>query len=141
MNFDNFYFTKGLFKELNSDGGFLAEFTKDDYGYKRLLPYLIAGEAKRMQPIRMEFISIPASLFPDIKMKTYKMIAEAIFEKKCGDNEVMCYAGTVVIDRVCFESIDPQKIERNGEKIIIKMFDMVLQYKTAITVACDETED
>lgn len=132
MEFDNFSFIGGHFENLNDEGGFLAEFCRDDCGYRRLRPYLLAGIAKGMTPVRMEFISIPAAAYPDVKKKTYKMTADARFEKKSGKNTIECFKGIIVIDRVCFEHIEPQNIEMVDGKIVIRNFDLVLQYQTSV---------
>lgn len=140
MDFDSFSFIRGFFEDINSEEGFLAEFIREDGGYKRLLPYVKTGKAIGMTPIRMDYISIPAAVFPNIKKKTFKMTADAVFEKRTGKNEVTCYAGQVIIDRICFEHIEPQNIERVDDRMIIRMFDIVLQYQTAIVGVCDLTE-
>lgn len=132
MDFDSFSFIKGHFENLNGEGGFLAEFCRDDEGYRRLLPYLLAGRAKGMTPVRMGFIIIPAVAYPELKKRTYKMTADVMFGKKRDKNVIERYKGIIVIDRICFEHIEPQNIEKVGEKIIIRNFDFVLQYQTSI---------
>lgn len=141
MYFDSFSFTRGFFEDLNSEVFLEAYFLREDEGCKKLLPYLKLGKAEGMTPIRMDYISIPAAVFPNIKKKTFKMIADAIFEKRTEKNEIICYVGQVVIDRMCFEHIEPQNIERVDDRMIIRMFDIVLQYQTAISFACDLTTE
>ena len=140
MDFDSFSFIRGFFEDINSQEGFCAEFTREDSGCKRLLPYVKTGKANGMTPIRMDYISIPAAVYPNIKKRTLKMITDVIFEKRTGKNEVTYYAGKVIIDRICFEHIEPQNIERMDGKIIIRKFDIVLHYQTAIVGVCDLSE-
>lgn len=137
MEFDNFSFIGGHFENLNDEGGFLAEFCRDDRGYRRLRPYLLAGIAKGMTPVRMEFISIPAAAYPDVKKKIYKMTADAMFERKRDKNTIERCKGIIVIDRVCFEHIEPQNIEMVDGKIVIRNFDLVLQYQTSVETFFD----
>lgn len=137
MNFDSFSFIRGYFEKVNGEGGFLAEFRKNDDGYRRLHPYLLAGKAEGKTPVRMEFISIPVESYQDVKKKTYKMTADVMFNKKIDKNTIERYKGIIVIDRICFEHIEPQNIEKEGEKIIIKNFDIVLQYQTRVVGFCD----
>lgn len=141
MDFDSFSFIRGFFEDINSEEGFLAEFIRGDSGYKSLLPHVKNGKVIGMTSIRMDYISIPAAVYPNIKKRTFKMMADAIFEKRTGKDEVTCYAGQVIIDRICFEHIEPQNIEKIGDKIIIRMFDIVLQYQTAIVGVCDLTTE
>lgn len=132
MRIDKIYFTSGNFENIKNGKKFDAHFDKNDRFFRYFLPYLLAGQAEGMKPLKMDYLCIPVAMYHDLNKSTFRLTANTIFQETKGKNEDDCYAGVVRIDRVCIENVDPRKVVMNGENVIIEMCDMVLQYQSEI---------
>lgn len=56
------------------------------------------------------------------------------------DREIICYHGSVQIDRVSIDNINPMDVVQCGEQTIIKKCDLVLQYQTDVFGVYDKGE-
>ncbi|MBU5463986.1 hypothetical protein [Anaerotignum sp. MSJ-24] len=132
MDFDSYYFISANFEAIKTKEVFEAKFEKNDRFYNYLLPFLQKGKAEGMTPLTIDYLCIPTFAYSNIENKTFQMTAKVIFQKKYKDRENICRHGFVTIDRLCIDNIDPRNIEKNGDEMVIKMCNLVLQYQTKI---------
>lgn len=130
--FDSYSFSEVSFEDVKTGEGFITHFDKDDRIYQRLLPFLYKGKAEGMIELGIDSLCVPSLMYTDIKNRTFRMTANAIFKINQRDNKIACYQGNVTIDRVCIDNIDPRNVTHDGDKTVIKMCDLVLQYQTEI---------
>lgn len=138
--FDSYSFSDVYFEDVKSGEGFLTQFDKEDRIYQRLLPFLFKGKAEGMKALGIDCLCVPTSIYADIKNKTFKVTANTIFRKNHENNVINSFPGSVVIERVCIDNIDPRNVTKDGDKTLIKMCDLVLQYQTGIEAICDMQE-
>lgn len=139
-NFDSYSFLDVCFEDVKTGEGFLTQFDKDDRIYQRLLPFLYKGKAEGKKALGIDCLCVPTSVYADIRNKTFKMTANTIFRKNQDNNVVNAFPGSVVIERVCIDNIDPRNVTQDGNKTLIKLCDLVLQYQTGIEAICDMQE-
>ena len=131
-NFDSYSFSDVCFEDVKTGEGFITHFDKEDRIYRRLLPFLYKGKVDGMTELGIDCLCVPTSMYNDIKNRTFRITANAIFKINQKDNKIACYSGIVTIERVCIDNIDPRNVTHDGDKTAIKMCDLVLQYQTAI---------
>lgn len=130
--FDSYSFSDVYFEDVKTSEGFITHFDKEDRIYQRLLPFLYKGKAKGMTELGIDSLCVPSPMYTNIKNRTFRITANTIFRINQRDNEIVCYQGNVTIDRVCIDNIDPRNVTHDGDKTVIKMCDLVLQYQTEI---------
>lgn len=142
MKFDKYYFTNAYLENEKDNKMIKIRFEKDDRFYSYLLPYLYKGKVEGLTPLTVDTFYVPKVNYDDLRGKTYKLTADAIFEQKQEDGTYLVFAGVVVIDRVCFENLDPTRIKPiNNDLIEIDMCDMEIQYQSNIQHIIDIGED
>lgn len=139
--FDDYLFLDVCFEDVTTGQGFTTQFDKDDRIYQRLLPFLLKGKAEGMKELGIDCLRIPISEYADIKKKTFRMTANVIFRKNQENNTINAFPGNVIIERVCIDNINPQNVTRNGDLMIVKMCNLVLQYQTRIEVAAYDIQE
>lgn len=139
MDFNSYYFEDIYFEDIKTNDGFIASITKDNSIYNKLLPFILKGKADSMTELSIDELTIPTVEYANIKNRTFRMTANTIFQRK-QDREIKCYHGSVQIDRVSIDNINPMDIVHCGEQTVIKKCDLVLQYQTGVFGVYDKVE-
>lgn len=136
MYFDDYYFLDIYFENNKNNEGFIANIMEGDKIYKELLPFILRGKADSMTELGVDELIVPTRVYSKIQNKIYQLTANTVFKKK-NDKKIICYAGSVQIDKVCINNINPMNVIQLGEKTIIKNCNIVLQYQTNVIGVCN----
>lgn len=139
MDFNSYYFEDIYFEDINTNDGFIASIKKEDSIYNKLLPFILKGKADSMTELSIDELTIPTVEYANIKNRTFRMTANTIFQQK-QDRKIICYQGSVQIDRVCIDNINPMNVVQCGEQTVIRKCDLVLQYQTGVFGIYDRGE-
>lgn len=139
MNFDNYYFLNVYFEDIKNNNEFIVNIPKEDSIYNKLLPFILKGKADSMTELSIDELTIPTVEYENIKNRTFRMTANTIFQQK-QDRKIICYQGSVQIDGVCIDNINPMNVVQCGEQTVIRKCDLVLQYQTGVFGIYDRGE-
>lgn len=92
-----------------------------------------------MTKLIVDELTVPRVTYTNLKNKIFRMTASAVFQKE-QDKEIICYPGSVQINKVCIDNISPENIIYNDDKVVIEMCSLILQYQTDVIAIYDKEE-
>ena len=142
MSFDKYYFTDAFFEDNRANKIINIRFEKDDRFYSYLMPFLQKGKAESLTALTVDSLYVPKVNYDDLRGKTYTMTANAKFEQRQKDGSYLIFAGCVVVDRVCFENINPMNVKSVDDNWIkINMCDIEIQYQSTVQYGLFEDKE
>lgn len=144
MDYDKFYFIDAIFEDEKTNKIIKIRFEEDDRFYRYLEPLLKKEKADSMTKLKVDSLYVPKANYNDLCGKTFRMTAKTIFDQRQKDNSYIAFAGYIVIDRVCFEKIEPMNVKPVDDKWLkINMCDIEIQYQSRIycNIEKDEGEE
>lgn len=136
MKFDKYHFTNVYLENEKNNKMIQVRFEKDDILYNKLLPFIYKGKAESLTTLKVDTLYVPKMHYDDLCGKTYKMTADVMFMKREKDGSysyIEDVEGVAVIDRVCFENINPMYVKPISDDLIkITKCDMEIQYQSGV---------